>query len=33
IDKRGHIRYQHIGEGRYDETEAAIQTLLAESYP
>lgn len=33
IDKRGHIRYQHIGEGRYDETEAAIQTLLAEAYP
>ena len=33
IDKRGHIRYQHIGEGRYDETEAAIQTLLAEVYP
>ena len=33
IDKRGHIRYQHIGEGRYEETEAAIQALLAESYP
>lgn len=33
IDKRGHIRYIHIGEGRYDETERAIQTLLAESYP
>ncbi len=33
IDKRGHIRYIHIGEGRYDETEAAIQTLLAETYP
>ena len=33
IDKRGHIRYQHIGEGRYDETEAAIETLLAEAYP
>jgi thiol-disulfide isomerase/thioredoxin len=30
IDKQGHIRYQHIGEGRYAETEAAIQTLLAE---
>lgn len=30
IDKRGHIRYQHIGEGRYEETEAAIQALLAE---
>jgi thiol-disulfide isomerase/thioredoxin len=33
IDKRGHIRYQHIGEGAYSETEAAIQSLLAESYP
>jgi hypothetical protein len=30
IDKRGHIRYLHIGEGRYPETEAAIQALLAE---
>ena len=33
IDKSGHIRYVHIGEGRYAETEAAIQTLLAEAYP
>ena len=33
IDKQGHIRYEHIGEGRYAETEAAIRTLLAESYP
>ena len=33
IDKQGHIRYQHIGEGRYQETEAAIQALLAEPYP
>ncbi|MGB7874735.1 MAG: hypothetical protein WBL25_10150 [Anaerolineales bacterium] len=33
IDKRGHIRFVHIGEGRYAETEAAIQALLAESYP
>lgn len=33
IDKRGHIRYRHIGEGRYEETEAAIQALLAETYP
>jgi len=33
IDKRGHIRYRHIGEGAYAETEAAIQTLLAEPYP
>ena len=32
IDKQGHLRYKHIGEGRYDTTEAAIQTLLAEEY-
>jgi thiol-disulfide isomerase/thioredoxin len=30
IDKRGHIRYVHIGEGAYAETESAIQALLAE---
>lgn len=33
IDKRGDIRYQHIGEGRYAETEAAIRALLAEPGP
>ena len=33
IDKQGHIRYQHIGEGRYPETEAAIQALLKETVP
>ena len=32
IDKRGQIRYQHIGEGRYQEIENAIQSLLAETY-
>lgn len=31
IDKRGHIRYRHIGEGRYDEIEAAIRALLDEA--
>ena len=31
VDKKGHIRYQHIGEGRYEETEAAIQALLDET--
>ncbi len=30
IDKAGRIRYQHIGEGRYGEIEAAIQHLLEE---
>lgn len=29
-DRTGRIRYTHFGEGRYAETEAAIQTLLAE---
>ncbi len=33
IDKRGHIRYRHIGEGNYTETETAIQELLKETYP
>ena len=32
IDKRGNLRYTHIGEGQYEETESAIQTLLAEPY-
>jgi len=32
IDKQGRIRYVHIGEGRYQETEQNIQALLAESY-
>jgi hypothetical protein len=31
IDKQGRLRYVHIGEGRYAETEAAIQALLGES--
>ncbi len=30
VDKRGDIRYFHIGEGGYDETERVIQALLAE---
>jgi hypothetical protein len=33
IDKNGNIRYVKIGEGAYRETEAVIQTLLAETYP
>jgi len=33
IDKKGNIRYLHIGEGAYRETELAIQALLAEPYP
>lgn len=30
IDKQGHIRYVHIGEGRYQETEENIKALLDE---
>jgi thiol-disulfide isomerase/thioredoxin len=32
IDKRGHIRYVHIGEGAYDVTEKAIQDLFTEKF-
>ena len=32
IDKQGHIRYVHIGEGRYQQTEENIQALLEEVY-
>jgi len=30
IDKLGRIRWLHVGEGRYEETETVIKTLLAE---
>ena len=30
IDKEGNIRYMHIGEGAYKETEYYIQALMAE---
>lgn len=30
VDKQGRLRYVHIGEGAYAETEAAIQALLQE---
>ncbi|HTP00857.1 MAG TPA: redoxin domain-containing protein [Anaerolineales bacterium] len=33
IDKEGHIRYVHIGEGAYDEIESNIKSLLAEASP
>jgi len=32
IDKQGHIRYVHIGEGRYKETEENIKALLEETH-
>ncbi len=31
IDKDGRVRYTHFGEGKYDETEGVIQTLLKEA--
>ncbi|HEX6717023.1 MAG TPA: redoxin domain-containing protein [Pyrinomonadaceae bacterium] len=30
LDKRGHVRWMHVGEGFYDQTEEAIKKLLAE---
>ena len=30
VDKKGDVRYQHIGEGGYAETEAAVRSLLKE---
>lgn len=32
IDKQGHIRYIHVGEGGYPKTEENIKALLAETY-
>lgn len=31
LDRQGHIRYDHIGEGSYDEIDAAVDALLAEA--
>ena len=30
IDRRGHVRHVHFGEGQYEESEQAIRTLLGE---
>ena len=30
VDKKGVVRYRHIGEGDYEQTEAMIRRLLAE---
>jgi hypothetical protein len=30
VDRKGIVRYRHIGEGAYDRTEAMIRRLLAE---
>jgi thiol-disulfide isomerase/thioredoxin len=32
LDKRGRVRYRHVGEGDYDVQERAIKALLAEDY-
>ncbi len=31
LDKQGVVRYQHVGEGAYAETESVIRRLLAEA--
>jgi cytochrome c biogenesis protein CcdA/thiol-disulfide isomerase/thioredoxin len=31
LDRNGHLRYYHFGEGEYDTTEARIRSLLGES--
>ncbi len=30
VDKKGVIRYSHVGEGAYDRTESVIKQLIAE---
>jgi hypothetical protein len=30
VDRKGIVRFRHIGEGAYEETETMIQRLLAE---
>ena len=30
VDRRGVVRYEHVGEGAYAETEARLRALLAE---
>jgi thiol-disulfide isomerase/thioredoxin len=33
LDKQGRVRWTHVGEGAYDETEQVIKKLLAEEQP
>ena len=33
LDKQGRVRWTHVGEGAYDETEQVIKKLLAEEEP
>jgi hypothetical protein len=30
VDRKGSVRYQHVGEGAYQETDAMIRRLLSE---
>lgn len=30
LDKEGRVRWMHVGEGYYDQTEQVIKSLLAE---
>lgn len=32
LDKKGHVRWTHVGEGGYEKTEKVINDLLAEAY-
>ena len=32
VDRKGIIRYSHIGEGSYDKTESLIKRLIAEKH-
>lgn len=32
IDRKGHLRYRHFGEGKYQQSEQAIRQLLAEKW-
>lgn len=31
LDRSGHVRYDHVGEGHYDEIDAAVRALLSET--
>jgi hypothetical protein len=33
LDKDGRVRWTHVGEGHYDETEEVFKKLLAEQQP
>ena len=33
LDRQGRVRWMHVGEGAYDETEQVIKKLLAEGQP